>query len=221
MSIENDNLLKECSGCKEKKPYTHFGKHKKEKDGHYYLCKICAKKQKDKNKLNTPFPNDFQKKCPSCKIIKNAYDFGPCTGRKDGIQYRCKKCALSTTRQQRNSIEGRITFIYNNAKRNLERATKTLEMTITKNDLIELYRKQDGYCALSGIKMEHTIHNDEHSIDNKYNISLDRIHSDIGYVKDNIQLVCWIVNHMKSDIKPDLFIELITKIHNTSVINHL
>jgi len=221
-NITNENLHKNCYFCKEKKPLTQFGKHKKEKDGYYYLCKICAKIQKDKNKLNTPFPNEnFEKKCSSCKIIKNANEFGPCKERKDGLQYRCKKCALNTSRQSRNSVEGRIQFIYNNAMRNLKRPTKTLEMTITKDDLIELYDKQNGYCALSGIKMEHTINNNESFIENKYNISIDRINSNIGYVKDNIQLVCWIINQMKSDTDPDLFIELIKKIYNKSVINNL
>jgi hypothetical protein len=221
-NIVDNKLLKCCYDCKESKPLINFHKHNKERDGLYYLCKLCAKKQKDKNKLNSPFPDEtFLKMCPSCKVTKNANDFGPCKERKDGVQYRCKICALNTARQDRNSVDGRINFIYSNAKRNLKRPSKTLEMTITKDDLIELYNKQHGYCALSGIKMEHTINNNENSVENKYNISIDRINSNVGYVKDNIQLVCWVINQMKSDIDPELFLGIITKIYNKSVINNL
>ena len=218
IEMNNESKLKVCYGCKENKQLLHFGKHKKEKDGYYYLCKICAKKQKDKNKLTTPFPpKEFSKACPCCKIVKNAMEFGPCKERSDGVQYQCKKCALKCAREKRNSIEGRIHFIYKNAKRNLVRPTKTLEMTINKDDLIQLYNKQDGCCALSGIKMEHTINDDETSVENIYNISVDRINSNMGYTKDNIQLVCWVVNQMKSDTDPELFMELIKKIYNKTV----
>ena len=144
-------------------------------------------------------------------------NFGPCKERKDGVQYKCKKCALNATRESRNSIEGRINFILANAKRNLNRPTKQLELSITKNDIIELFTKPKGLCALSGVKMEHTIHKNETVVENKYNISIDRINSDIGYTKENIQLVCWICNQMKSDIEPHLFIDIITKIYKTHI----
>lgn len=32
------------------------------------------------------------------------------------------------------------------------------------------------------------------------NVSIDRINSNLGYKKDNIQLVCMAVNQMKSDL---------------------
>ena len=208
--------LKCCSRCNENKPYLDFYKHKKEKDGYYYLCRTCAKNEK--KKLNVPFPDEtFKKECPCCKIELPAIDFGTCKERKDGVQYKCKKCSLNATRESRNSIEGRISFILSNAKRNLIRPTKLLELSITKNDLIELFTKQKGLCALSGIKMEHTINNNETIVENKYNISIDRINSDAGYTKENIQLVCWICNQMKSDTEPHLFINIITQIYKTHI----
>ena len=49
-----------------------------------------------------------------------------------------------------------------------------------------------------------------------YNISIDRIDSSKGYIKGNIQLVCGIVNVMKSDSSEDEFLQLCKKIveHN-------
>ena len=42
---------------------------------------------------------------------------------------------------------------------------------------------------------------------NKMNISIDRINSDLGYTKDNIQLVSAMINRMKSDLTSKEFID--------------
>lgn len=73
---------------------------------------------------------------------------------------------------------------------------KGLKSEITKDYLYELLVKQNFKCALSGIEMTHII-GESRTITN---ISVDRIDSTIGYTKDNIQLVCMVVNQMKSDL---------------------
>lgn len=35
------------------------------------------------------------------------------------------------------------------------------------------------------------------------NVSVDRIDSNKGYLKDNVQLVCMVINQMKSDLNLD------------------
>jgi hypothetical protein len=35
---------------------------------------------------------------------------------------------------------------------------------------------------------------------NSFVVSLDRINSEVGYIKENIQLVCWQVNRMKDSL---------------------
>lgn len=47
-----------------------------------------------------------------------------------------------------------------------------------------------------------------------YNISVDRIDSSKGYTKDNVQLVCDIVNRMKLDLNMSKFVELCKIIYN-------
>ena len=42
----------------------------------------------------------------------------------------------------------------------------------------------------------------------KYKASIDRIDSSKGYIKNNIQLVGWIVNQAKSDLSNKEFIEM-------------
>jgi hypothetical protein len=53
--------------------------------------------------------------------------------------------------------------------------------------LMELYRTQNGKCALSGLEMTH-------KWNSPYSISCDRIDSSCGYIRGNVQLVCKWVN---------------------------
>lgn len=63
-------------------------------------------------------------------------------------------------------------------------------------DVIDLWVKQKGLCALSGLPMKIGLHN-------KGSLrvpSIDRIDSGIGYEVGNVQLLCWGVNLMKQDL---------------------
>lgn len=66
---------------------------------------------------------------------------------------------------------------------------------LTANFLIQIYNKQQGLCAVSGIAMTHIC--GQGNVDT--NISVDRIDSSLGYEEGNIQLVCRRVNMMKMD----------------------
>lgn len=73
----------------------------------------------------------------------------------------------------------------------LARSGRILEHTITHNDLLELWHKQDGKCALSGAELTARVGHTN-------TVSVDRIDSTIGYVKDNVQLVTVQVNVAKN-----------------------
>ena len=82
-----------------------------------------------------------------------------------------------------------------------------IDYSITAQDLIDMYQKQNKRCKLSNIKMEIQNHN------KKITPSVDRINPKCGYTLDNIQLVCWIVTVMKSDNQEEDFIQIC---HNIS-----
>lgn len=66
--------------------------------------------------------------------------------------------------------------------------------TLTFPDLIELWRKQEGCCALSGIEMtwgRGSMH--------ATSLSVDRLDNSIGYHLHNIRLVCQAVNAMRGN----------------------
>ena len=74
--------------------------------------------------------------------------------------------------------------------------------------MMGIYDAQNGKCALSGVTMTYQRGNGNVPT----NISIDRIDSNKGYIKGNVQLVCRIVNVMKNEWKQDDFIEFCKKI---------
>ena len=77
------------------------------------------------------------------------------------------------------------------------------ELTLT-SFLKNLYEKQNGKCAISGMPLELQIGTGK---PNPNKCSIDRIDSNRGYNHRNIWLVCWWVNQMKMDTTMDTFKE--------------
>lgn len=73
---------------------------------------------------------------------------------------------------------------------------KTLEnpdrvaVSISFEEVLDLWEEQEGRCSLSGLKMEHVWGSPR-------SVSIDRIDSDVGYHLGNVQLVCSAMNFMK------------------------
>lgn len=70
---------------------------------------------------------------------------------------------------------------------------------ITKEFLWYLYTNQNKKCALSGIDIYFPQTPKDYNTGN-YNLSIDRIDSNLGYTEDNVQLVHKDINLMKLDL---------------------
>jgi hypothetical protein len=70
--------------------------------------------------------------------------------------------------------------------------------------LWELYEKQCGKCAITGIPIEF----EKDKPNAPHEASLDRIDSSMGYVIGNVQWVHRDVNFMKSDFTMEYFLSL-------------
>jgi hypothetical protein len=68
---------------------------------------------------------------------------------------------------------------------------------LTLDQIIDLWHKQDGRCALSGVAMTYEITN---GAPNMYNASLDRKRPGLAYTINNAQLVCARANWIKGDL---------------------
>lgn len=78
----------------------------------------------------------------------------------------------------------------------------------------ELYLKQDKKCALSGLPISFFNSNLKSS---KNTASLDRIDSNKGYIKGNVQWVHKAINIMKNKLDDTLFINLCRKISENNI----
>ena len=124
---------------------------------------------------------------------------------------RCIKCAKNKIIRE----NGGVPVNYNGTNNFAGRTFSTwmasakrrgIEWSITKQQVEEKFQKQNGLCALSGIKMEP-------KKNTPYRPSIDRIDSTKGYFEDNIQFICSRVNVMKNKFNQDEFVRLCGTIH--------
>lgn len=136
---------------------------------------------------------------------------------KNGMSTRCKKCGNRKFFDKNGDYVCNSYFnsLVNKAKLSLKtrKSVSRYPFTITAKDVFELYIKQNKKCALSGVDI---------SIDNNKNfkeqkISIDRIDSNKGYEKDNIQLVDKKVNLMKGKLDNLEFIKLCKLISDNNI----
>lgn len=95
--------------------------------------------------------------------------------------------------------------------------SRSIYFGIDADDLLGLYLDQDARCAMTGLMME-PFKTSGKTKSGKHLAapSVDRIDSNKHYTPDNIQIVLWAVNLMKSDLPQNVFIELC---HQVSVKN--
>lgn len=127
---------KRCGACKQVKIADQFSRRC---DGLQSACRDCALERGRRirarnNKRSTiEIEIPLQKRCGTCKIVKDADQFDRCRSRTDGLQPRCKSCQIEYRRrvlvQDRHSAR----------KRNYG---------ITPQDYDLMLKKQDGRCAI-------------------------------------------------------------------------
>jgi hypothetical protein len=123
------------------------------------------------------------KTCITCNrdLSKNDYT------KKRNVCKRCTSFQRNTARNQ--TPEAYLAVVYHK----LKAARTDMEWDIDKDHVKELWQKQDGRCALSGVFM--TWHAGEGRQD--LNASIDRKDPNKGYIIGNVQLVTQRVNTIK------------------------
>ena len=186
-------------------------------------CKKCIYKKTHQQRLQKLKENEESRNslssrtCKKCNIEKSIDNFETCFYKngKSTIRHSCKDCENKAKKDYyqklvdnnlplsaNKSIENWIVkLLYKAQSRN-----KTID--IDKEYLLELYKNQDGLCKISGEKL--TFHKNNLST----NLSIDRIDSNQGYVRGNVQLVCHYINIMKWNKSVDELVEWCKKIVN-------
>ena len=165
-------------------------------------------KRRPRNTHQSILRKSNQRYCSVCRKIKDLSEFA------NGRMANCHSCEKE--RYKRRCGIGDLHGFLNYKLKQSYRRTSIIN-TLTFDDLLDLYNKQNGKCFYSGREM--VFENN-----NNYSLSLDRISSSIGYHKDNVVLCCRIVNYMKQEYDVNLFYEIckdITNHHNCESVNHI
>ncbi len=119
---------------------------------------------------------------------------------------RCNKCAKNKIIKDNGGVPINYNGTYNFSGKSYSAwkssaKRRGINWKITKQQMEDVFKKQNGKCALSGMEM----------IPRKntpYRPSIDRIDSTKGYSIDNIQFVCSMVNVMKNKFNEKDFIKM-------------
>lgn len=91
---------------------------------------------------------------------------------------------------------------------------KNRHFNITAYDLDEQYEKQSGLCYYTGTKLTLPTQNNWIRNRDSYNVSIDRVDSNIGYIPNNIVLCTKQINNCKMNISYNRFIEICRHVTN-------
>lgn len=199
----NNIIYKLCTRCQKYKPMTskYFPKRNNVKCGYESHCKDCKKKKESKRTRIPSFNENGELYCYTCKTYKTVSEFykgEKCKCRKD-YSRECKNCESERKRIKRatQEINNRDLFLSRLLYGCKTRALKNkIPFDLTKDQLIELFEKQNEKCALSNLTMQTLIKAGK----NPFNASIDRINPGRAYSLSNIRLVCSHVNMMRSNL---------------------
>ena len=171
------------------------------------------------------YKEDFQEnnytqkfKCSNCNRKKPRYLFPNNSKYKCGKEKRCKLCGNLEHQKRRKKhdinqhMKTIMSVIKTSARKRGDRGRSECSIIEIKNsDIIELYKKQNGMCIYTGQKIIW-------EYNHPYKVSVDRINSDKGYTKDNIQLVAFIVNQAKNNLTEEIFLDMIKSIYTNKIL---
>lgn len=196
---------KTCKSCNKSLGVENFDNHSTTRDRLHPDCKSCRSIER-KNKDYPRVPDDQIVTCSMCKQDLPAKEFGKDKKACKGIRSSCKECTKLTTSKSLSTFDGFITKLFGDLEDNAD--YRRIKVFITKQDIYDLYNKQNGKCALTGMDMTHIYNVGNGRNTQLCNMSVDRIDSNLEYTRDNIQLVCAVVNTVKIDMTKEKLIQM-------------
>jgi hypothetical protein len=173
-------LVKVCNCCQIEKQSNEYYKNRSKNNGERLrsTCKQCVDNinkewRKENNTKNNEIARDWRKKNveKTQQITAKHYK-------------KHSKDIIEKIQDRKSNVEGMLKCLL---------SFKGRKGILHYDDVLNLYHKQNGLCALSNEKMTFIQKKGKIST----NMSIDRIDSSKGYDITNIRLVCYIVNVMK------------------------
>lgn len=117
----------------------------------------------------------------------------------------CRGFLNRTTADQYSRIDGDHSLYLNRLLYKRNNVEGKSRENITREQLMDLWQKQDGRCAISNVPMTCRAKRGEKF---PYNASIDRIVPGAPYEFGNIQLVCTVINSLMKDFSKTDFVRL-------------
>ena len=138
----------------------------------------------------------MQKPCTCCGETKplGAYRFNERTGR---YALRCVDCGDGEVKRTRRYAHKTIKNLLRKKLSTANLKRRGYEVTVTLEDLLELYEQQGGKCAISGVELTSAYETAES------NVSIDRIDCNKGYELGNVRLICSVINMMRCRLQDE------------------
>lgn len=181
--------------------------------GYHKVCRECE----EKLQIEHEWKNGLLL-CHDCLQYKEESEFsanGSSSAIRNNRRHICRDCATKRQREHDLSLDSKtklkkcLRFRLLGAR---DRATKAgIPFNLTLEFLEELWIKQDGKCALSGLPMTFELKLGR----TPTNVSIDKKNRLLGYTQDNVQLVCMAANQAKSDMSEEELYNLCKSIVNT------
>ena len=168
-----------------------------------------------KIKKRTTIKNN-KKRCARCEKFKPFSEFSKRKDKYLNLGTYCKICERLRQDEKEIRVQKKdpLVFIGRHFRSYKSSAKKRgIYFNLDKKFLIDLYKFQNGLCALSDEKMTFEIGKGRIT-KLPGNISLDRINSKRGYIKGNVRFVCTILNNLKWELDNEIFIKMIKKIYD-------
>lgn len=176
------SLEKCCTKCGCLKSLSEYYSHKGQRDGRRPDCKACVDLHQKR----------YRESAPGRARIKN-YNSRPEVRQRANDARRSEQGKESYWRRAHASPSFAFSFA-------LYRALKRCptEDAITHSELMEMYRIQDGCCAITGIKMTW-----QRGGLKPNSMTMDKIVPELGYASGNIRLICHAVNMFRGRMSDD------------------
>lgn len=170
--------MKTCVKCKIDKSENEFNKSKDRKDGLNPYCKSCCKEWRDSNKESL----SKKKKEYYWNNVETIYE-------KNKLKY------INNKEKHINNQRAYYSIPENWVKRMLTKSRKRAKDVGLEFDISCLDLNLPEYCPYLGVKLTYELGKGQLPT----NASLDRIDSNKGYVKGNVQIISRKANTMKSN----------------------
>lgn len=153
-----------------------------------------------------------------CVVCKTSFSKEQCEidrAKRKGQQHCCSRsCASRRSRLLKSPDTIGFGFYHKNCKKGAER--KGLDFDLTHIYLKELWDRQEGKCALTGVSLVMNRNRAKADLKSIYYGSVDRIDSKKGYVIGNVQFVALGINYMKNNFDLEEVKDFIEKIQGRS-----